>query len=669
MLSPVSTGSSRLFGPVRALPLLVTGTVAAVMAAAIWLAVDQRDLVVDAPVPDPEGWFVTVQVTSALVWVLAALAFAQRRDLSWWWLSGIAGLSHAGAALCHGWAVRGLVADQPAVGATVAAGLPSVLLPVEVPIMVYLVVALPAGRLGAAAIDWWGRCAVGLAVAGVVVNALSEPDAAGTDFAAARNPLGFVPYGSSLVPLLLATGALGGIGIVFVRWRRSHGWDRLALRWVAWTQLAGTVLVVPMIALTSAAVGVGVAQAANVVGLTALVAVIHRQHLLGVERLFERTLQFAMLAGTLAAVYAAIVAGLTSLVDGAVARPVATAVVAVAVLPARDRLTSLIRRFVYGDRANASQIVAEIARSATSTSTARDLLVDALEQLRSGTGLQSATLEIADHDAVSVGRHADPGRAAIGIDLIHRGESVGHLHLCGDDTDELDPITQATASEVAPHLALLADAYRRDDDLHHARARLVRAREEERRRLRRDLHDGLGPILTGAAFSADAATNLIASDPGGATELVAATRHEITTAIDEIRRIVEDLRPPALDELGLSGAIRQHAHRFPDLTITVNEASDLGPLPAASEVAAYRIATEALTNTARHANASVAAVEISHNGQLCVTISDNGTAHTDPWTPGVGLHSMRQRAAELGGTFHAGPDPDGGHRVTARLPT
>ncbi|MDH4146040.1 MAG: histidine kinase [Acidimicrobiia bacterium] len=665
----MSTRSSSLLGPVRALPVALTGTVAALMAVAIWLAIDQRDLVVDAPVPDPEGWFVTVQVTSALVWLLAALAFAQRRDLSWWRLSGVAAMSHAAAALCHGWAVRGLVADQPAVGATVAATLPNVLLPVEVPIMVYLVVTLPSGRLGRAAIDWWGRCAVGLAAAGVVANAVSEPDAAGTDFAAARNPVGFVPYGSPLVPLLLATGALGALGVVFVRWRRSHGWDRLALRWVAWTQLAGTVLVVPMIALTSPAVGVGVAQAANVVVLTALVAVIRRQHLLGVERLFERTLQVALLAGILAAVYVAIVAGLTSLVDGTVARPVATAVVAVAVLPARDRLARLIGRFVYGDRANTGQIVAEIARAATSAASARHLLVDAVEQLRAGTGLRSATLEIAGHDAVSVGRPADARHAVIDIDLIHRGEAAGHLRLCGDDTDELDPITQTTAAEVAPHLALLADAYRSDADLHHARARLVQGREEERRRLRRDLHDGLGPILTGAAFSADAATNLIASDPGGAAELVAATRHDITTALDEIRRIVEDLRPPALDELGLSGAIRQHAHRFPALTITVNETTDLGPLPAATEVAAYRIATEALTNTARHADATSATVDISHNGQLCVTISDNGTAHTKPWTPGVGLHSMHQRAAELGGTFHAGPNPDGGHCITAQLPT
>lgn len=669
MLSRVSTGSSRLFGPVRALPLASVAAIAALVTGAIGLAFDQRDLVLDTPVPDPEGWFVAIQATSALVWAMAALAFAQRRDLPWWWLSVLAGSSHAAAALCHGWAVRGLVAGQNAVGATVAAALPSLLLPLEVPIMVYLIVSLPSGRLGHAAIDWLGRCAVGLAITGVVLNAVSESDAAGTDFAAARNPLGLIPSGNPMVPLLLATGAVGAVAAVFVRWRRSHGWDRLALRWVLWTQLTGTVLVVPMIALTPAAIGVGVAQAANIVGLTALVAVIRRQHLLGVERLLERTLQVTVLAGVLTAVYVAVVASVSSLVDDAVARPAATVAVAVAVLPARDRLAQLIGRFVYGDRANAGQIVAEIARSATSASTARALLVDALEQLRAGTGSGSATLEVSEHGTVSVGRPPSPRAATVCTDLVHRGETVGRLHVWSEDTDAVDSITQTTAFEVAPHLALLADACRRDAELQQARTRLVHGREEERRRLRHDLHDGLGPILTGAAFSADAATNLLCTDPGAAAELVAAARRDITEALDEIRRIVEDLRPPALDELGLSGAIRQHAHRFPDLAVIINEPTAVGSLPAATEVAAYRIATEALTNTARHANATAATIDIVYNGSIAITIIDNGTSHTRPWTPGVGLHSMSQRAIELGGTLHAGPNPDGGNLVIAVLPT
>jgi signal transduction histidine kinase len=222
------------------------------------------------------------------------------------------------------------------------------------------------------------------------------------------------------------------------------------------------------------------------------------------------------------------------------------------------------------------------------------------------------------------------------------------------------------ARDVAPHLALVADACRTDLALEQARERLVRGREEERRRLRRDLHDGLGPILTGVAFSADAASNLVETDPKQAIELIVAARRDVTDALGEIRRIVEDLRPPALDELGLEGAIRQHAQRLPQLEVTVSGSILPADLPAAVEVAAYRIATEALTNVARHANATKANVDVTLNGHLAVAISDDGQRQ-DGWIEGVGLGSMRDRARELGGALTAGPFAGGG-RVVANLP-
>ena len=203
-------------------------------------------------------------------------------------------------------------------------------------------------------------------------------------------------------------------------------------------------------------------------------------------------------------------------------------------------------------------------------------------------------------------------------------------------------------NEVAPHIAMAADACRADIELQQARTRLVQAREEERRRLRHDLHDGLGPILTGVAFSADAAANLVATNPREASELIAASRRNVTLALDEIRRIVEDLRPPALDELGLSGAIRQHAQRLPQLEVVVSSTLP-DRLPAAAEVAAYRIATEALTNVARHAHASRAEVDVTLNGRLAVTVTDNGRG-SDPWRPGVGLTSMTSRARSWAAT-------------------
>jgi signal transduction histidine kinase len=214
---------------------------------------------------------------------------------------------------------------------------------------------------------------------------------------------------------------------------------------------------------------------------------------------------------------------------------------------------------------------------------------------------------------------------------------------------------------------MVADACRTDIELQQARTHLVQAREEERRRLRRDLHDGLGPILTGVAFSTDAASNLVMTDPVAAVELIASSRSNVTLALQEIRRIVEDLRPPALDELGLTGAIQQHAQRLPQLDVTVTGDLPEGGLPAAVEVAAYRIATEALTNVARHSDAGRASVVVALNGRLAVTITDDGHRQ-EPWVAGVGLGSMDTRAREVGGDLIAGPDPAGGGRVVAVLP-
>jgi signal transduction histidine kinase len=215
---------------------------------------------------------------------------------------------------------------------------------------------------------------------------------------------------------------------------------------------------------------------------------------------------------------------------------------------------------------------------------------------------------------------------------------------------------------VAVHATTLGEAVQR------SREQIVAAREEERVRLRRDLHDGLGPALTGMAFQADTARNLLRHDPDRADALLVEMRAHATDAIADVRRLVYALRPPSLDELGLVGALRRHAERLDGngRTITVLAPDLLCPLPAAVEVAAYRIAVEAITNAVRHADPSHIELQIAVNGNLEITVLNDGAA-APRWEPGVGLTSMRERAAELGGTVDAGPEATGG-RVRARLP-
>jgi two-component system NarL family sensor kinase len=203
-----------------------------------------------------------------------------------------------------------------------------------------------------------------------------------------------------------------------------------------------------------------------------------------------------------------------------------------------------------------------------------------------------------------------------------------------------------------------------------SRGQTIAAVAEERRRLRRDLHDGLGPRLSGIAFTSDAARNLVRQDPEAAEEMIDQLRADTVVAIEEIRRMVYAMRPPALDELGLVPALRQQAvglrnSQGAPVVVSV-EAAALPVLPAAVEVAAYRIVTEALANVARHSDSPSATVRIAATEDaLRLEVTDGGT--TGDWRPGVGLASMRERATELGGTLEAGPGLHGG-RVAAVLP-
>ena len=224
---------------------------------------------------------------------------------------------------------------------------------------------------------------------------------------------------------------------------------------------------------------------------------------------------------------------------------------------------------------------------------------------------------------------------------------------------------------LAAPIGVALQAVRLSEQLRESRTRIVAAREEERRRLRRDLHDGLGTALTAVTLKADAAHNLRSLDPQRSGQLLLDLRADLSAAIADIRRLVYDLRPPDLDELGLTGALRQRAEQSwrrldASFTVTIDAPAPLPSLPAAVEVAAYRIATEAVTNTLRHGDATSCQMSLRVDDALHLEITDNATGR-GRWRHGVGLRSMHERAAELGGSLTAGPTDQGG-RVHALLP-
>jgi signal transduction histidine kinase len=258
------------------------------------------------------------------------------------------------------------------------------------------------------------------------------------------------------------------------------------------------------------------------------------------------------------------------------------------------------------------------------------------------------------------------------LPLTYQGATVGELLVAPRAGEALGAQDRRLLDDLARQAGVAVHAVQLTTDLQRSRERIVTAREEERRRLRRDLHDGLGPRLAGLTLRIETARDRLAHDPV-ADKLLGDLSARMEDAVGDIRRLVYGLRPPALDDLGLVGAIRQVAGSYDPsgLEVDVDAPEALPPLPAATEVAAYWIAQEALTNVVRHARAGHCFVVIVFDDPadtLTVTIEDDGIGLSPERRSGVGLQSMRERGEELGGTLVIESLPTGGTRVRATLP-
>jgi signal transduction histidine kinase len=252
--------------------------------------------------------------------------------------------------------------------------------------------------------------------------------------------------------------------------------------------------------------------------------------------------------------------------------------------------------------------------------------------------------------------------------LTYDGKLIGKL-VVGPRRGEhqLSRSDQKVMDLVGAPLAIVLHSQMLTEDLKASRERVIDAAEEERTRLRHELHDSLGPLLTGAALKADSIGLAARHRPDRAESLATELAEQLRQSVEAVRRLAYGLRPAALDELGLVGALRQEGDRLGPVRVIVEAPESLPTLPSSVEVAAYRIAAEALTNVVRHSAAKLASVQLTtDNGSLKMIISDDGNS-SGPWSPGLGLTSIHLRASEVGGACEAGPTAEGG-QVTAILP-
>jgi signal transduction histidine kinase len=258
------------------------------------------------------------------------------------------------------------------------------------------------------------------------------------------------------------------------------------------------------------------------------------------------------------------------------------------------------------------------------------------------------------------------------IPLVYKNETIGHLVVSQRGPQE--PFSRHEEELLAAIAALTATTVRAvqlSDELRQSRQRIVTAREEERRRIRRDLHDGLGPQLASQTLGLEAVAQLMPTNPEKAHALLQSLQTQAHEAILDVRRLVYDLRPPALDDLGLVGALQQSASRYETgaLRFSFDVFAPLPALPAAVETAIFRIAQEAMTNVVRHAQATMCSVRLyCADGYMMIEVRDNGCGISEKSASGVGLQAMHERAAELNGHHLIEALPEGGTLVQAKLP-
>jgi signal transduction histidine kinase len=559
--------------------------------------------------------------------------------------------------------------------------------PTVVP-MTFLLLLFPDGRLPS---PRWRPLAwvAGLGLTGSVLSialypsllyASAEPDTVENAVAAKMLPFLYVAF------TLLMVGILGSVASLIVRFRRSSGLEREQMKWLAY---AGVFIIVGFVA-SSVVFAVWpdnpmgeemsiIITSLSVVGIVVATGIAMARHrLYDIDLLINRTLVYGALTAIVIGLYILVVASFGALLQARESLSVslfATGLVAVSFQPLRERLQRGVNRLMYGERDEPYAVLSRLGRRLEATLAPAAVLPTIVETVAQALKLPYVAIILTKgKESEIAAAFGSPTEDTFILPLTYQAESIGRL-VCAQRSpgEPFNAAEQRLLEDMAHQVGVAVHAVRLTADLQRSRQRLVTTREEERRRLRRDLHDGLGPTLAAMALEVDAARNILLQDPTDAATLLADLKGQIQTALGDIRRLVYDLRPPALDELGLIQALRGQAEQYNQasrLSTSVAAPDPLPPLPAAVEVAAYRITMEALTNVVRHAQANTCQVEFSlpEGEMLIVEIADDGIGLPSDLQSGVGLTSMRERAEELGGTFKIEPNIGGGTQIVARLP-
>jgi signal transduction histidine kinase len=494
----------------------------------------------------------------------------------------------------------------------------------------------------------------------------------------------------NIVALTLILASLAsGIAAQVVRFRRARGEERQQLKWFAYaTVLFVALFLTPMIvdptgfdnAETGSTLLSGVLLAIAYPGLPVAVGiVILRYRLYDIDLIINRTLVYGALTASIVGVYVFVVGYLGVIFQAGgslLVSLIATGIVVALFAPLREWLQRGVNRVMYGERDEPYRVISRLGERLEAALAPDAVLPSIVATVREALRLPYVAIGLSRDGAFEiVASSGKPLADALHLPLSYQGAVVGQLTLGPRSPgEEFGSADRRRLDDLAHHAGVAVHGVRVMADLQRSREKLVLAREEERRRIRRDLHDELAPTLAALGLTAATVGELIPKDPARASAVNAKLETALRTAVGDVRRLVYDLRPPTLDELGLVEAIRERADQYSngatsDLVVQVEVPVSLPPLPAAVEVAAYRIVQEALTNVVRYSRARTCVIRLGWSGdELHVEIDDDGVGLPASYRAGVGLRSMEVRAAEVGGSCTVERLAPSGTRVSFRLP-
>ena len=560
-------------------------------------------------------------------------------------------------------------------------------------VVTLLLLLFPDGHLPTRRYRWVGWLAGGSIALSVVGGLLSKTAGNTPGYV---SPLPTIPDAGTAIAFIA-----GGIGVLVAavasvvslvgRYRRSTGVERDQMRWFVYAGIATIVLTPTRVVGVHQPILLAIGLLSTLILPVAVGIAILKHRLYDIDVVISKTVLYASLVAFITAVYVGIVVGIGSLLGTSDRTNVplsiaATAIVAVAFQPVRERVQRFANRLVYGKRATPYEVLSEFSERLGGAYSAEDLLPRMARILAEGTGAQRADVWLivggrlrpeaswpqgADQPATM---EVDPFPSAL-IPVRHQGELLGALSLekrIGDTMsateEKLVEDLAGQAGLVLRNVRLTEELMERLDELRASRQRLVAAQDEERRKLERNLHDGAQQQLVALSVKARLAQQLAQRDPAKVQDMLAQIQADTGEALENLRDLARGIYPPLLADQGLVAALGAQARKAAVPTTVQGEG--LGRFGQDVEAAVYFSCLEALQNVAKYAEATNATIVLSNGaGELRFEVRDDGRGFDATSTSyGTGLQGIADRLAALGGSVEVRSRFGEGTEVSGSLP-